>query len=94
MKLAIYALLGWNLLTFALYGWDKRCARRGRRRVPEKRLLGVAFVGGALGAWLGARVLRHKTAKPSFYWPLRVAVLVNLCFYGAIAYVWFTRGAS
>ena len=55
-----------NLVTFLTWGWDKRAAKKGARRVPEKRLLWMAFWLGAPGAWAGVRVFRHKTIKRSF----------------------------
>ena len=94
MKLALLVLLVWNVLAFLLYGWDKFCAVRSRRRVPEKNLLGVAFLAGGVGAWLGARTFHHKTSKPSFYWPLRVALGVNLALYGAALYAWIERSGA
>lgn len=39
-----------NLLTAAVYIWDKHQAVAHRWRVPEARLLGLAAIGGALGA--------------------------------------------
>ena len=41
--IAIY-LLAVNAAAFLLCGWDKRCARRGAWRVPERTLLQAAFV--------------------------------------------------
>lgn len=35
-----------NLAGLALMGWDKHCARRARRRVPEKVLFLAALLGG------------------------------------------------
>ena len=45
-------LLAINVLTFAVYGVDKWKARRGRWRVPEATLMGLAALGGSVGAWL------------------------------------------
>ena len=39
-----------NLLAFLLYGIDKWSARHDLRRIPEKVLLGIAAIGGSLGA--------------------------------------------
>lgn len=62
---------GWHLglitlVTFLGYGWDKRQARSGGWRVPEKTLHQMAFIGGTLGAWAGSKFFRHKTIKGSF----------------------------
>ena len=52
-----------SLVDFALCGWDKRCARLGRRRVPERRLLGgslLAFAATMAGWLVNTRVLRYQ----------------------------------
>ena len=54
-------LIAINLVTFAVYGIDKRRARRGAWRVPEKTLFLLPLLGGSIGALLGMRVFRHKT---------------------------------
>ena len=55
-----------NLTGLVLFGWDKSCALRGRRRVPERRLLMLAALGGAPAMLLGRSILRHKTQKQPF----------------------------
>lgn len=55
-----------NVLTFLLYGIDKWKAKRSRWRIPESVLLGLASVGGSVGAWLGMRVWHHKTQHKKF----------------------------
>ena len=59
-------LVALNAVSFALFGIDKRRARRGARRIPEATLLLSALVSGTVGAWLGMRVFHHKTRKRSF----------------------------
>ncbi len=66
----LLALLLWllaiNAITFATFAWDKSCARRRAWRVPESRLLLLAFIGGWPGAKFAQRRLRHKTVKMPF----------------------------
>ena len=57
----IIYLIGINLITFIVFGIDKRKAVKHRCRIPEKNLFGLAIVGGSVGALLGMYVWRHKT---------------------------------
>lgn len=78
--LVVFALL--NLWTFAVYGVDKRRASKNKPRISEAQLLLWAAAGGAVGAWLGVRVFRHKTRKTTFLFPLGVASVLGglVCF--------------
>ncbi len=67
-----------NVVAFSAFGWDKLCAVRRWKRVPERQLLEIAFVGGALGALIGQRLFRHKTVKEPFRTLLRAASVFNL----------------
>ena len=44
-----------NVVTFAVYGADKRRARRGAWRVSEKTLFLLPLLGGSVGALAGMR---------------------------------------
>ena len=55
-----------NIGVFALYGADKRRARRGEWRIPERTLLLGAWLLGGVGALAGMRVFRHKTKHRAF----------------------------
>ena len=55
-----------NLVTFILYGVDKRRAKRGAWRIPEKTLLTGTWLLGGVGAWLAMRMFRHKTKHLAF----------------------------
>ena len=70
-------LIAINVVTFAVYGIDKRRARRGAWRVPEKTLFLLPLLGGSLGALLGMRVFRHKTKHWYFVWGIPAILLVQ-----------------
>ena len=72
------AVLVLSALAFAVYGWDKWCAARGRSRVSERALVLWALVGGWPGAYLAMRTFRHKTSKPSFRRRALAASIVNV----------------
>jgi uncharacterized membrane protein YsdA (DUF1294 family) len=59
-------LTGISLLSFALYGFDKRRATKEGERTPEAVLHLLELLGGWPGAFLGQQVFRHKTAKVRF----------------------------
>lgn len=65
-----------NAITFAVYGYDKFCAKRGTWRVPEFRLLLLAAIGGSAGALLAMFLFRHKTKHLKF--TIGVPVILGL----------------
>ena len=88
MRWPIALLISVNIVTFLLYGFDKRQSRGRGIRVPEKTLHLFCFVGGSPGAFLGQRVFHHKTRKGSFQLVFWVLVMVQL---GLVAWlIWVT----
>ncbi len=74
----IIALAVLNLISFGLMAWDKRCARAGKWRVPEKTLFLAAACFGGLGGVLGMTLCRHKTKHWYFrlFFPVLLIVQV------------------
>ncbi len=70
-------LIGISFLACVLTAWDKRCARRGGRRVAEKTLFAVAALGGALVMLVTMRLVRHKTRHRRFMWGLPLIILLQ-----------------
>src|SRR6266704_6069537 len=75
-----------SLVCFIAYGLDKRQAGNGGRRVPERTLHLLAFLGGWPGALIGQRQFRHKTQKVSFRIVFWLVVVVHVGIVGAVAY--------
>ena len=55
-----------NLITFILYGIDKKRAIRKEVRISESTLISLGFIGGCLGALVGMFMFHHKTRKLIF----------------------------
>lgn len=67
-----------NAVAIAAYGWDKLCAIRKWWRVPELTLLGLAAIGGSVGALVVMKLFHHKTLHLKFKYgvPLILALQV------------------
>lgn len=65
-KAMAYYLIGVNVLTFFVFGIDKWKAKRSKWRISEMSLLGLAILGGSVGAVLGMKVWHHKTKHKKF----------------------------
>lgn len=71
-------VLALSVLAFSLFGYDKRQARRGGRRIRERTLFLTALLGGSPGAILGMRVFHHKTLHRSFRWGLPAILMAQI----------------
>ena len=66
-----------NAASLVIMCLDKRYAKIGHRRIPEARLLLLAFLGGSFGVQLGMWVARHKTETLKFRATLPVLMPVQ-----------------
>ena len=73
----IYLLLI-NIVTFFVYGIDKRKAKRNRFRIKEATLLTFALIGGSVGALFGMYTFRHKTKKWYFKFGVPLILLLQI----------------
>lgn len=90
MRYLLIYLAAVNVLAFFAYGDDKRRAKRaGARRTPEKTLLGLAAVGGSLGALLGMRLFHHKTRHWYFKYGVPTMLLLQVAAGGAAWWYFF-----
>ena len=77
-QVIIIYLIAINVVTFFLYGIDKWKAKRSKWRIPEATLLGLAVIGGSIGAWLGMKVWHHKTQHKKFKYGLPLILLAQI----------------
>ena len=74
------------IISFCQFGIDKRKARRGAWRIPEKTLLITAAIGGSLGALLGMQVFRHKTQHAQFKYGIPAIIVMQVLIIAALVY--------
>ena len=67
-----------NIVTFLVYGLDKWKAKKSKWRIREAALLGLAVLGGSIGAWLGMKVWHHKTMHKKFRYGIPAIIIIQL----------------
>jgi uncharacterized membrane protein YsdA (DUF1294 family) len=71
-----------NVVTFFVYGIDKWKAKKSKWRIRETALLGLAVLGGSIGAWLGMKVWHHKTLHKKFRYGVPAIIIIQLLLIG------------
>ena len=87
MQYFIYYWMIINIVAFFLIGIDKKKARTGAWRIPEKTLFLSAILGGSIGSICGMQLFRHKTKHKSFVIGMPAILVVQLSL--AAAYFYF-----
>ena len=78
MQIILIYFIAINVVTFFLYGIDKWKAKRSKWRISEATLLGLAVVGGSIGAWLGTKVWHHKTQHKKFKYGIPLILVAQI----------------
>ncbi|GAE30142.1 DUF1294 domain-containing protein [Halalkalibacter hemicellulosilyticus] len=68
----------WTVVSYAVMKVDKKRAQTGERRISEKTLFTLAWLGGSLGIWLGMKSFRHKTKKRRFVVGLPFIIIIQI----------------
>ena len=67
-----------NIIGFLAMGIDKLKAKAKAWRIPEKTLLTIAVLGGAIGVWLGMELFRHKTKHLHFKYGVPFILIIEI----------------
>ena len=78
LHIALIYLAVINVVTFFVYGVDKWKAKKSKWRIREAALLGLAVLGGSIGAWLGMKVWHHKTLHKKFRYGIPAIIIIQL----------------
>lgn len=74
--LIIIIFLLQNIFLFIFMGIDKEKAQKRKRRISEKTLLLIGFLGGGAGGFAGMFYFRHKTKHASFPFVFLLGILL------------------
>ena len=78
LKVILIYLLLINVIAFIMYGADKSKAKKHAWRTPEATLIGVAVIGGSIGALAGMFFFHHKTKHIKFRLGLPVIFIAQI----------------
>ena len=78
MKILLIYLLTINAVSMLFMLADKCKAKKKSWRIPEATLMGLAAIGGSLGAWMGMMLFRHKTRHPKFYLGIPLFLILHI----------------
>ena len=73
-----------NLIGFFIMWLDKRKAKKGAWRIPEKTLFIITALGGGIGTIAGMYTFHHKTQKIQFVIGFPLITILEV-----IAIIWF-----
>ena len=82
-KIILIYLVVINVVAIILFALDKINAIEGRSRIRIVTLLGIAFMGGSVGALIAMYTFRHKTKIDYFIVgvPMILVMQIVVCFY-------------
>ena len=78
LHIVLIYLVTINVVTFFIYGFDKWKAKKSKMRIREIALLGLAVLGGSIGAWLGMKAWHHKTLHKKFKYGVPAIIIIQL----------------
>ena len=67
-----------NLIGLLIMYIDKKRAKKGKWRIPEKTIFIVTILGGGIGTITGMYLFRHKTKKIEFTFGLPFITILEI----------------
>lgn len=80
-----------NIIGWVLPVIDKKKARNGQWRIPEKTLFIVAALGGSVAMLISMKKHRHKTLHKRFMIGIPCIIFIQLAAVSAAVYLYLSR---
>lgn len=85
-EIIIYFII-MTILTFFLFGLDKKRAQKHKWRIKVFTLLGMCFLGGSLGGLIAMYVFHHKTKQKYFTWGVPLILITQVfCLFAILSF--------
>lgn len=78
MKYLYIWLIIINIITFAVFGIDKKKAIDGKFRISESALFLLSILGGSLGGFIAMHTFHHKTKKWYFKFGIPLILIAQV----------------
>ena len=78
LKAVLIYLAVISLISVIVTVHDKRAAKKGRRRTPERDLLLLSVIGGSVAMYMTMQLIRHKTKHAKFMIGIPVIMVMQL----------------
>lgn len=78
MKYLYIWLIIINIITFAVFGIDKKKAIDGKFRISELTLFVLSLLGGSLGGFIAMHTFHHKTKKWYFKFGIPLILIAQV----------------
>ncbi len=78
MKYLYIWLIIINIITFAVFGIDKKKAIDGKFRISESALFLLSLLGGSLGGFIAMHTFHHKTKKWYFKFGIPLILIAQV----------------
>ena len=76
-----------ELIGFVVCGVDKHKAKKGKWRISEAAIIGIAALGGGLGVLAGMKLFRHKTKHKKFTVGVPLIIILHILILAAVIYL-------
>ncbi|GAA0333428.1 DUF1294 domain-containing protein [Bacillus carboniphilus] len=76
-KFIFFYLLIFNIWGYILMAIDKKRAIKQKHRISEKFIWQIAFIGGAIGIYMGMKKFRHKTLHKVFVYGVPAVIVLH-----------------
>ncbi|MBQ4568740.1 MAG: DUF1294 domain-containing protein [Ruminococcus sp.] len=78
IKLILIYLLIVSFIALVVTIYDKIAAQRNKRRISERFLMLVSFIGGSVSMYITMKVIRHKTLHKKFMIGIPIIIVLQV----------------